>query len=177
MSRVFPPYPWGLVIQQDVCGFDLRMYLDFPKWQFQASPSGNLSPGCLSMGQCPNSGSLLRALPKCMPYVTDAVACLSPTPKPPRGSFPASATLFCKFLSARSPHPRGAGAGGGRRQRHRWREEYPLSWSTGTHTFLYTSWLSYHWRTIQDVTFAFRESNSCPKSEDICVSLQYSSKF
>lgn len=35
------------------------------------------------MGQCPNSGSLLRALPKCMPYVTDAVACLSPTPKPP----------------------------------------------------------------------------------------------
>lgn len=53
----------------------------------------------------------------------------------------------------------------------------PLSYSTASLTFPGTSWLSSHWRAFQNATFALEESRSCLKSEEGCVSFQYSSKF
>lgn len=56
------------------------------------------------------------------------------------------------------------------------REEHPQAISQDFHTSP-APWLSYRWRAFQDATFPLEKYKSCPKSEEIWASFQYSSKF
>ena len=49
MFRGFLPYPWGLVIRQDMSWFDLGMYFDFSQVAVSGFHLGSLSSVCLWM--------------------------------------------------------------------------------------------------------------------------------
>lgn len=142
------------MIHQDVSLFDLAMYFDFVKWQFQLPIQETFLPCALEWFVLYFWGHPHRALAKRvivdMPFVTRDVGCEPPS------CFPASSTCSWKFLSARSPYPGAARDGDGRRQRQMEGRTPSELVPRFPHLPLH-AWLSYRWRGFQDATFAFRE--------------------